>query len=222
MKKIIPMFLMGLMFTMLFTSCTSMYKSAAKDSKITNGFPIHSDAQVGDYAIQRVVLQNPQQAAVMGTTTFTYEMIAVNGSEVTFTITTHANGMASFMNNIVYEITTDRDGKTIRAFLIDGAERTELQVAQKGDDEYNEYAAISSSDLKLWNIPTNITVPAGSFNTEAKTYENKETCGKENIRGVYLGNRDIKFFHASTFVVEERDGEFISRKVMELIEQGNR
>jgi len=222
MRKIIPMLLISLMFTMLLSSCASMYKSAAKDAKVSNGLPIHYDPQVGEFAVYRVVAQNAQQAAIMGTTTFTHEVIAVNGREVTYTITTKANGMASFMNGIVHEITTDRDGNTIRASLIDGAERTPLQIAQKGDDEYNVFKTISSYDLGIWNVSTDVTVPAGTFSTEAKTFSNKETASNERYQGVYLGSKDVIFFQVATYVVEERDGKFTARKVMELIEQGKR
>ncbi len=222
LKKTVKVVLVGLIFTILFTSCASMYKGVAKDTKISNGLPIHYDPQVGEYAVYNVVMQNAQQAAIAGNTSFTHEVIAVNGNEVTFTITTKAGGMASFMNGIVYEITTDREGNTIRAFLIDGAERTPLQIAQKGDDEYNTFETIQSSDLKLWNISTDQNVPAGNYSTEAKAFNNKESAKKENLRGVYLGSKDVIFYQVATYIVEEKDGIFTSRKVLELVKQGKR
>ncbi len=222
MRKIIPMVLIGLMFTMMFTSCASMYKSAAKSTKVSNGLPIHHNPEVGEYVVYRVVAQNPQQAAIMGETTFTQEITKVSGNEVTFTITTKAGGMASFMNGIVHEITTDLEGNTKRAFLIDGAERTKLEIAKKGDDEYNTYDPISSEELAKYNISTDITVPAGTFSTSARTFNDKDTAKKENARGVYLGSKDVIFYQVATYVVSERDGKFTSRKVMELIKQGKR
>ena len=220
MKKVI--LLIVATSALILTSCMSMIvKNTIKDTPITNRIVLHNNVRQGDYAVYRTLtdIGDPQLETVTGETTVRIEVESVNGNEIHIKQTTNSTGMSGmFVNNIVFNMITDKDGNVKSASYTDGEEIVPLKIAQPGDDIYNEYQKVNKSDHKKWNIPENITVPAGTFKVDAMYYNDKKYEDKNDI--FYMGTKKVNFYHVATMITDEDTREL--KKITELIEQGTK
>lgn len=221
MKKIIS--LTAVLSALLLTSCMSMIvKNTIRDTPIGNKIILHDNAKTGDYAVYRAGLsdEDPQAQAMMGETTVNVQIVSAKGNDVHIRHATNSTGMSGmFVNNIVFEIFSDKEGNVKRGTYNDGKETIELKIAGPGDENYNEFLPLKKADRDAWNIPERITVPAGTFDVEAMYYNDKQNT--DDIQAVYLGSKKAKFYHVATILVNKKEGNRLST-VLELVEQGNR
>ncbi|MBN2041338.1 MAG: hypothetical protein JW864_14960 [Spirochaetes bacterium] len=225
MKKVTAILLL-LMAVSTIGCLSSIVKNAAKDTPISNKIDIHSGAAKGDYAVLKSVkndeMKNDATASMMtGETTTTFKIVKKGSGHLTIRqeISTSMIG-ASFMNNLVFEITSDYKGNVVKGFLIDAdsGERTPLKIAKQGDDNYYAAKPVSASQLKKWGIPTRIKVPAGIFSVKGIMSKSDDS---ENIV-VFLMNPKAKFGHVASYSVypDPDTGEMKAYKALELVKQG--
>lgn len=222
MKKILLPLLMVSM--LLLTSCMSMMlQSTIKNTPISNKIMLHDNVRVGDYAIykSKVDAEDEQSKAMIGETTVTVKVTNVTRNRVTILQTMKTTGVAAiFANTMEFELISDLDGNIQSGSFYEGPEKTPLKIAKPGDDVYNTFGKLNKTDHKKWNIPGEITVPAGTFKVDAMYYNDKDM--QEGTHSVYLGTKKVKFFNVATMLVEEKPDGIKSTVIMELVEQGTK
>lgn len=222
-KKILQLTVLCILF--ILTSCASLLKNTIKDTPVENKIPLHQNPQKGDYAIYKAApySDNPQANLIAGSLTTTLEITEVSGDNVYIKESFQSKGIAfSYMDGVVFKIITDKDGNVKKAFLVDHGEEIKLKIAKEGDENYNNYKALSSEDFHKWHVPSKVKVTAGEFETTAR-YLRKTKSTKNAEHAVYFTNPNVKFCHvASGAIVKKNDEVFECKIVLELIEQGNR
>ncbi len=224
MKKIV--LVIAVMALMVNVGCLGGYvKDEIKNQPIANKMYIHSSPKKGDYAVLKMVTQaaaaNPQAAAMMGSTELTMKIKSSRGGLFTIHQSTETSTFgAGFMNDIEFDLVIDRNGNVKRGTLIetDTNTRTKLKIAKNGDKNYRKLIAVTSTQLKKWNIPTRITVPAGTFSVTAKRIK-----GENDEVVVQLSSKRAKFGHVASYSVTDAFGSNPkSFRIVELVRQGRR
>ncbi len=223
MRKIIT--LLFILSALIFTGCIgSLVKNAAKDTPIANKIEMHKWARTGDYAVYKSIpnTQGDQTAqALAGNTQVTLKVISAAGNTVTIRHETQTSMFgAGFMNNLVFQITADKKGNVLKGYMIDSDsnEKTPLKIAKQGDQNYKMFKNMNTAELRALNIPTRITVPAGTF----KVYAKEATDTTNGTRTIYLYNPAVKFNQVATYVVysNSETGKKEVKRVLELVQQG--
>ncbi|MBN2790348.1 MAG: hypothetical protein JXR69_09180 [Candidatus Delongbacteria bacterium] len=222
MKKTILLLIMTL--TLVLTSCMNMMlQSTMKNTPISNKIMLHDNIRVGDYAVYRskIDAEDEQSKKMAGETTVTVQITDINRSGVNIKQTAHTTGVAAiFANTIEFDLVSDREGNIKTGFFYDGPEKIPLKIAKPGDAAYNTFGKLNKTDHKKWNIPREVTVPAGTFTVDAVYYNDKDT--QEGTHSVYLGNKKVKFYNVATMLVEESADGIKSTVIMELVELGRK
>ncbi|MDA3837990.1 MAG: hypothetical protein PF574_03300 [Candidatus Delongbacteria bacterium] len=209
---------------LLLTSCMSMMlQSTIKETPISNKIMLHDNVKVGDYAIykSKVDSEDEQSKAMIGETTVTVQVTNVTRNKVTISQTMNTTGVAAmFANTMEFELIADLKGNIESGTFYQGTEKIPLKIAKPGDDVYNTFGKLNKTDHRKWNIPREVTVPAGTFTCDAMYYNDKDT--QKGTHSVYLGTKKVKFYNVSTILVEEKPDGTKLTIVMELVEQGRK
>jgi len=209
-KKLVIVTLIFATFTM--TSCIGMFvKNSVKDSKIGNKFLLHSNPRVGDFAIWK---------GTDGHTEVKNRIIARRGA--LFIVKVETNMIIPNIgshNILTLELYVTRRGLVRQAYLIDGNERTKLQIAKKGDLEYQKVVHLTAKQKRTYEIPRRVTVTAGTYNVRNEAFQSKKN--KKETVVVYLTNPSVKFRYVSAITFyKNSDGSLSKHEAFELSNQG--
>lgn len=222
MKKTI--FLLTITSILLLTSCMNMMlQTTIKDTPISNKIMLHDNVRVGDYAIykSKISAEDEESKKMIGQTTVTVQVIDRRRNNITIKQIINSTGMAAlFASTMEFELTSDDNGNIKSGYFYDGPEKIPLKIAKEGDDVYNTFGKLNKTDHRTWNIPGEVTVPAGTYKVDAMYYKDKDM--QEGTHSVYLGTKKVKFYNVATMLVEEKSDGAKSTIIMELVEQGRR
>ena len=73
---------------------------------------------------------------------------------------------------------------------------------------------------KEMDVPSKVTVPAGTFRVTPLTFKSKKKG--QDVRIVNLVNRGVKFGYVAAYTYNYSDGKYDKVQAMELVEQGNK
>ncbi|MDA3884760.1 MAG: hypothetical protein PF638_04120 [Candidatus Delongbacteria bacterium] len=209
---------------LLLTSCMSMMlQSTIKNTPISNKIMLHDNVRVGDYAVykSKIDAEDEQSKAMIGETTVTVQITEINRSGVYIKQTVQTTGVAAiFANTMEFNLVSDREGNIKSGYFYDGPEKIPLNIAKPGDAAYNTFEKLNKTDHKKWNIPREVTVPAGIFTVDAMYYNDKDT--KLGTHSVYLVSDKVSFYNVATMLVEEQPDGTKQTIVMELVELGGK
>ncbi len=194
------------------TGCLSaIIKSAVKDTPVANKIVLHSNPRVGDYALLKGGDEQQSYAK--------YSIVSKKGSLYVIRIETGViiPGIGE-MGKVTFEMNADRAGNVSSAFLVDGAERTPLKVAAPGDVSYLKPTSLTAAEKSKLEIPSRITVGAGTFNVTPLAYSQVNEGVEQKI--VYLMNKSVKFGHVASYVYTIEGDDITKSKALELAEQG--
>ncbi len=212
MKKILlPLLFIALLGS---TSCLSTIVSqAAKSSKVNNKMVLHSNPRVGDYAILK---------GSAGNTQMKLEIVKIShGLYVVRSETGVGMTGVGFMASLVVELHVTRSGIVKKAFVVEGTQYTPIQIARKGDPEYMTVVRLTSSEKRELDVPSRITVPAGTYSVSSVAFKSQKNDTEQ--RTVNLTSSRVKFGMVASYVyVKNSDGSFSRHQGFELAEQGRK